>query len=74
MIQQNKGQGKVTDYNKPIVLCAWCKSKTQYPNKCWQPLTQSLPEQEVSHGICPDCYKKVCSDTLIKAFARQALA
>jgi hypothetical protein len=35
------------------VICAWCKVDMG---------TKEGEAEDVSHGICPDCYKKVCAD------------
>ena len=32
-----------------LTICAWCKKPLEGQ--------QDFPEQQISHGICPDCYR-----------------
>ncbi|MEM7030532.1 MAG: hypothetical protein AAF629_13260 [Chloroflexota bacterium] len=73
MSEQREEPMRNLDQNTPTVLCAWCKSKTRHPRKGWQSLTGALHDSDVSHGICPDCYRSLCLDTIQKAIIRQTL-
>ena len=50
--------------DKLSVQCAWCKKfhlKTRN-GKEWLHVTSVVTDDQISHGICPDCRKKYFSE------------
>ena len=48
-----------------LPVCAWCK-RIRDEHDLWQPLDTYLSERaelSLTHGICPDCMRKVMQDT-----------
>lgn len=48
-----------------LPICAWCK-KIRNDDNYWQNVEEYFGDHhdiDFSHGICEDCYKKMCSET-----------
>jgi len=48
------------DQNKPILICSYCskhRNATGYWGQEYDP-NSSNTEVNISHGICPECYKE----------------
>lgn len=37
------------------IICAWCNRKERYGDS-WGPCQEYPAGQELSHGICPECF------------------
>lgn len=49
-----------------MVVCAWCGVRESLDGKKWRVVTAARMV-DVSHGICPECYKRVNGDVSRKA-------
>lgn len=57
------------------VVCGWCKKKEKNEQGVWEPATLpasifnflNIGQQNVSHGICPDCVQEHMSLTSLEA-------
>ncbi len=45
-----------------LVLCAWCRERSQTANGAWGPIALDLGvAASISHGICPDCLREAAA-------------
>ena len=54
-------EAKLAKLHSLLPLCAWCK-KLRNDNGYWQEVDEYLKlltNQDITHGICPDCIKKL---------------
>lgn len=52
--QQQPPRSKPKQY---IIVCAWCK-KSERKGDTWGPRTTQLSDDQLSHGICPECFRR----------------
>jgi len=44
------------------LICAWCLKELQKPDSKSDNKDNGIGANEISHGICPDCKKKVLAE------------
>jgi hypothetical protein len=44
------------------VVCAWCKERQRYGDT-WGPRKTRMNDSQLSHGICPDCFRRELEKT-----------
>ena len=61
VVELEKALAEVKQLKQFIPICAYCK-KIRDDDNYWQQIEQYISSQldtKFSHGICPDCYKKI---------------